>query len=63
MVTGVSSLRGALEELMCESLGELPKARIVEEFDEVIKAIELLEVQRLRRLGEITWRSERTYAR
>ena len=62
-IPAMNALRKALEELMCESLRELPESRVVEEFDEVIRAIEVLEVQRLRRLAEITRRNERTYAR
>jgi Domain of unknown function (DUF222)/HNH endonuclease len=49
----VSELRSAVEGLRAESLAELPDARIEEDFAELQRVGELLEVERLRRLAEI----------
>jgi Domain of unknown function (DUF222)/HNH endonuclease len=49
----VSELRSALEALRAESLADLPGVRIEEDFDELQRVCELLEVERLRRLAEI----------
>src|SRR5438477_9286713 len=49
----MSELRSAIDELEAESLTELPDARIEEDFSELHRAIERLEMQRLRRLAEI----------
>jgi Domain of unknown function (DUF222) len=49
----VSELRSAVEMLRSESLAELPDARIEEDFAELHRAVEQLEVERLRRLAEI----------
>jgi hypothetical protein len=43
--------------LRAGELGELPDARIEEEFDELHRLVELLEVERLRRLAEIDRRN------
>lgn len=50
MFESVMELAGALR---VQGLAELPDARIEENFDELHRAIELLEVERLRRLAEI----------
>jgi hypothetical protein len=49
----MSELRSVVEELRSESLPDLPDARIEEDFSELQRACELLEVERLRRLAEI----------
>jgi hypothetical protein len=49
----VSELRSVVEHLRAQSLPELPDARIEEEFAELQRCLELLEVERLRRLAEI----------
>lgn len=49
----MSELRSAVEALRAETLPELPDARIEEDFAELQRAAELLEVERLRRLAEI----------
>jgi hypothetical protein len=57
----MSELRSTIEELRSETLSELPDARIEEDFSELQRAVELLEVERLRRLAEIDRRG--TYER
>src|SRR5436190_10716327 len=49
----VSELRSAIESLRAEEIAELPDARIEEDFSELHRAIEQLEVERLRRLAEL----------
>jgi hypothetical protein len=49
----VSELRSTIDSLQSESLAESPDARIEEDFSELQRACELLEVERLRRLAEI----------
>ena len=49
----MSELRSVIEELRAVSLPELPDALIEEDFEELDRAVELLEVERLRRLAEI----------
>src|SRR5437867_5118442 len=49
----MSELRSALESLRAEVLPELPDARIEEDFAEIQRVGELLELERLRRLTEI----------
>jgi Domain of unknown function (DUF222) len=49
----MSGLRSAVEELRSEALPELPDALIEEDFAELQRAVDLLEVERLRRLAEI----------
>jgi hypothetical protein len=49
----MSELRSVVEELRSETLSELPDARIEEDFSELHRAVELLEVERSRRLAEI----------
>jgi Domain of unknown function (DUF222) len=49
----MSELRSAVEMLRSESLAELPDARIEDDFAELHRAVEQLEVERLRRLAEI----------
>jgi hypothetical protein len=49
----VSELRSALEPFRTESLPELPDARIEEDFAELHRVAELIEMERLRRLAEI----------
>jgi hypothetical protein len=49
----VSELRSAVGTLQAEILAELPDARIEEDFAELQRTVELLEVERLRRLAEI----------
>lgn len=53
MCCDVSELRSAVEMLRSESLAELPDALIEEDFAELHRAVEQLEVERLRRLAEI----------
>lgn len=57
----MSELRSAIEGLRAESLPELPDARIEEDFAELHQVAELIELERLRRLGEIDRRG--LYAR
>jgi hypothetical protein len=52
----MSELRSALEGFRCESLAELPDARLEEDFSELQRVSEMLEVERLRRLAEIARR-------
>jgi hypothetical protein len=49
----VSELRSIVDALRSDTLPELPDARIEEDFAELQRAVELLEVERLRRLAEI----------
>ncbi len=49
----MSELRSASDALRAEILTELPDARIEEDFEELHRSMELLEVERLRRLAEI----------
>ena len=49
----MSELRSAIDEFESESLAEMPDARVEEDFGELHRAIERLELQRLRRLAEI----------
>src|SRR5881628_781528 len=49
----VSELRSVLEAFRAEVLPELPDARIEEDFAEIQRVGELLELERLRRLAEI----------
>jgi hypothetical protein len=49
----MSELRSVVDALRSEMLPELPDARIEEDFAELQRAVELLEVERLRRLAEI----------
>lgn len=49
----MSELRSALEPFRAESLPELPDARIEEDFAELHRVAELIEMERLRRLAEI----------
>ena len=49
----MSELRSAVEMLRSESLADLPDARIEEDFTELHRCVEQLEVERLRRLVEI----------
>ncbi len=49
----VSELRSAAEALRNEALGELPDARIEQDFAELHRVMEVLEVERLRRLAEL----------
>src|SRR5438552_12406417 len=49
----MSELRSVLEELRADVLPELPDARIEEDFAELQRAGELLELERFRRLAEI----------
>jgi hypothetical protein len=49
----MSELRSVVESLRSEALAELPDARIEEDFAELHRTMEQLEVERLRRLGEI----------
>lgn len=53
MCCDVSELRSAVEMLRSESLAELPDALIEEDLAELHRAVEQLEVERLRRLAEI----------
>jgi len=53
----MSELRSAIEGLRSEVLAELPDAWIEEDFAELQRAAELLEVERLRRLAEIDRRA------
>jgi hypothetical protein len=49
----MSELRSAVESLRVEVLPELPDARIEEDFGELQRVSELLEIERLRRLAEL----------
>ncbi len=49
----MSELRSAIDALQSELLAELPDAVIEEDFAELHRAMELLEVERLRRLADI----------
>jgi hypothetical protein len=49
----MSELRSAVESLRAEMLPDLPDARIEEDFSELHRVAELLEVERLRRLAEL----------
>ena len=49
----MSELRSIAEALRSETLAELPDARIEEDFAELHRSMEQLEVERLRRLAEI----------
>src|SRR6266566_3780729 len=49
----MSELRSTIESLRSEVVAELPDARIEEDFAELHRAVEQLEVERLRRLAEI----------
>jgi hypothetical protein len=49
----VSELRSAVEQLRAEVLGELPDARLEEDLTELHRAVEHLELERLRRLAEL----------
>jgi hypothetical protein len=49
----MSELRSVVEQLRSASLPGLPDALIEEDFEELHRALELLEVERLRRLAEI----------
>ncbi len=49
----MSSLRSVVDELRAETLAELPDALVEEDFAELQRACEQLEVERLRRLAEL----------
>jgi len=49
----MSELRSAVDALRSETLPDLPDARLEEDFTELQRAVDLLEVERLRRLAEI----------
>jgi Domain of unknown function (DUF222) len=49
----VSELRSAVESLRGETLAELPDARIEEDFAEIRRIVDQLELEALRRLSEI----------
>jgi hypothetical protein len=49
----MGELRSAIEALRSESLADLPDARVEEDFAEIQRSVELLEMERLRRLAEI----------
>lgn len=49
----VSEPRSIVDVLRSEALADLPDARIEEDFAELHRAVEQLEVERLRRLAEI----------
>lgn len=53
----MSELRSAIETLAVETLADLPDARIEEDFDELQRASELIDAERLRRLAEIERRA------
>ena len=53
----MSELRSVIDELRAEVLADLPDARIEEDFAELQRSGELLEVERLRRLAEIERRA------
>ena len=50
---GLSELRSTVDALRSETLSELPDARVEEDFAEPHRAVEQLEVERLRRLADI----------
>ena len=49
----MSGLRSVIEELQSATLAVLPDALVEEDFEELHRAVELLEAERLRRLAEI----------
>lgn len=49
----MSELRSAVDAFRAETLADLPDARIEEDFAELHRAVEQLEVERLRRLAEV----------
>src|SRR5712691_6994487 len=49
----MSELRSAVESLRSEVLPDLPDARIEDDFTELQRVAEMLEVERLRRLAEL----------
>jgi hypothetical protein len=49
----MGELRSAIESPRSETLSDQPDARIEEDFSEMQRACELIEVERLRRLAEI----------
>ena len=49
----MSELRSAVESLRGETLSELPDARIEEDFAEIRRIVDQLELEALRRLAEI----------
>ena len=49
----MSELRSAVESLRGETLAELPDARIEEDFAEIRRIVDQLELEALRRLAEI----------
>ena len=53
----MSELRSAVDTLRSETLSDLPDARVEEDFAELQRAAELLEMERLRRLAEIERRA------
>jgi len=53
----MSELRSAVDTLRSEALADLPDSRIEEDFTELHRAMELLEMERLRRLAEIDRRA------
>jgi hypothetical protein len=57
----MSELRSAIDQLRVQELSAQPDAMLEEDFAELVRAGELLEVERLRRLAELDRR--RTYAR
>ena len=52
-IGGPGELRSAAESLRSERLSELPDARVEEDFSELHRVCELLEIERLRRLAEL----------
>src|SRR5436190_23682678 len=53
MIRCMSELRSSIDALRGEVLAELPDARIKEDFAELQRASEMIEIERLRRLAEI----------
>ncbi len=49
----MSELRSAVESLRGETLAELPDARVEEDFAEIRRIVDQLELEALRRLAEI----------
>jgi hypothetical protein len=49
----MGEIRSAIEELRSETLTDLPDARVEEDFDEVHRAREMIELEELRRLADI----------
>ena len=49
----MSELRSTIDSLRAETLANLPDARVEEDFAELHRVMELLEMERLRRLAEI----------